>query len=72
MDLTWASTFLYKQLYSYDSIRWGTNEVELFGQKIEIPWVNRDESGPNPNDTMVSVESANGAAGAVNTSSLAA
>lgn len=63
MDLTWASTFLYEQLYTYDSINWGVEVINVFGQEIEIPWVERIAGGPNPNDTFVSQESANGAPG---------
>lgn len=71
MDLTWASNYLYNQLYTYDSIRWGYTTIELFGQTIEVPWVIKDASGPNPNDTFVSDESANGVGAAVSTTSLA-
>ncbi|WP_152207262.1 lipase family alpha/beta hydrolase [Marinobacter changyiensis] len=70
VDLTWASNYLYGQLFTYDSIRSGYRTVELFGETIEIPWVIRDASGPNPNDTFVSDESANGVGTAVSTMSL--
>ena len=61
---------LYYMLYYYDKGVWTVTYKNVGGVLIPIPEFRLDGSGPNPNDIMVTVESALGATGSISNTAM--
>lgn len=70
VDTLQHANFLYRLIYENESVEWGTELATVHGIPMLVPVVVYEPSTPNPNDTMVSVRSANGVPNAVSETSL--
>ncbi|MFO7529432.1 MAG: hypothetical protein R6W86_11585 [Marinobacter sp.] len=70
VDTLQHANFLYQLIYENESVEWGTELATVHGIPMLVTVVVYEPSTPNPNDTMVSVRSANGVPDAVSETSL--